>query len=90
MSIPLQEARALLNDHAPTDKLPPRVIGLLKHIEATNPNEPAVLWYLGMAAAQDGHIDEARGYWARLLTKMPAGGEDAKMVHSALDALAKR
>jgi cytochrome c-type biogenesis protein CcmH len=90
VSIPLQEARALLNDHAPTDKLPPRVIGLLKHIEATNPNEPAVLWYLGMAAAQDGHIDEARGYWARLLTKMPAGGEDAKMVHSALDALAKR
>lgn len=89
-SIPLQEARALLNDYAPTDRLSPRVVGLLKHIEATDPDEPLVLWYLGMAAAQDTHVEEARGYWARLLTKMPAGGEDTKMVQSALDALAKR
>jgi cytochrome c-type biogenesis protein CcmH len=89
-SIRLQEARVLLSDHAPTDKLPPRVIGLLKLIEATNPDEPAVLWFLGMAAAQEGHVDEARGYWAKLLTKIPAGGEDTKMVQSALDALTKR
>jgi cytochrome c-type biogenesis protein CcmH len=90
VSIPLEEARALLNDRAPADRLPPRVIGLLKHIEATDPDEPLILWYLGMAAAQDAHIDEARGYWARLLTKMPKGGEDTRMVQSALDALSKR
>ena len=90
VSIPLQEVRALLSDQAPTDKLPPRVIGLLKHIEATAPDEPLVLWYLGMAAAQDARIDEARGYWSKLLAKMPPGGEDAKMVQSALDALSKR
>jgi cytochrome c-type biogenesis protein CcmH len=90
VSIPLQEARALLSDQAPTDKLSPRVVGLLKHVEATDPDEPLVLWYLGMAAAQDGRTDEARGYWGRLLTKMPAGGEDAKMIQSALDALSKR
>jgi cytochrome c-type biogenesis protein CcmH len=60
VSIPLQEVRALLSDQAPADKLPPRVIGLLKHIEATNPDEPLVLWNLGMAAAQDASIDEAR------------------------------
>ena len=58
VSIPLQEVRALLSDHAPTDKLPPRVIALLKHVEATDPEEPLVLWYLGMAAAQDAHLDE--------------------------------
>ena len=90
VSIPLQEVRALLSDQAPADKLPPRVIGLLKHIEATAPDEPLVLWYLGMAAAQDGRIDEARGYWSKLLTKMPPGGEDTKMVQSGLDALSKR
>jgi cytochrome c-type biogenesis protein CcmH len=90
VSIPLQEVRALLSDQAPADKLPPRVIGLLKHIEATNPEEPLVLWYLGMAAAQDARIDEARGYWSRLLTKMPPGGEDTKMVQAGLDALSKR
>jgi cytochrome c-type biogenesis protein CcmH len=90
VSIPLQEVRALLSDQAPAGKLPPRVTGLLKRIEATAPDEPLVLWYLGMAAAQDGRIDEARGYWSKLLTKMPPGGEDTKMVQSGLDALSKR
>jgi cytochrome c-type biogenesis protein CcmH len=89
VSIPLQEVRALLSDHAPTDKLPPRVIGLLKHVEATDPEQPLVLWYLGMAAAQDAHLDEARRYWGMLLTKVPPGSEDAQMVRSALDTLSR-
>ncbi len=90
VSIPLQEVRALLSDHAPTDKLPPRVIGLLKHVEATDPEQPLVLWYLGIAAAQDAHPDEARRYWSQLLTKVPPGSEDAKMIQSALDTLSRR
>jgi cytochrome c-type biogenesis protein CcmH len=89
VSIPLQEARALLADQAPTDKLPPRAIALLKKVAATDPDEPLVLWYLGLAAVQDSHMDEARSNWSRLLAKLPPGGEDAKMVQSALDALAK-
>jgi cytochrome c-type biogenesis protein CcmH len=89
-SILLQEARALLSDQAPTDRLPPREIALLRHVEVTNPDEPLVLWYLGMAAAQDMRPNEARAYWGRLLVKMPPGGEDTKMVQSALDALSKR
>jgi cytochrome c-type biogenesis protein CcmH len=90
VSIPLREARALLSDQSPTDRLPPRVIGLLKHVEATDPDEPLVLWYLGLAAAQDAQFDAARGYWSRLLAKLPAGSDDAKMVQSALDAVSKR
>jgi cytochrome c-type biogenesis protein CcmH len=90
VSIPLQEVRALLSEHAPTDKLPPRVIGLLKRLEAADPTQPLVLWYLGMAAAQDAHLDEARRYWGTLLTKVPPGSEDAKMIQSALDTLAER
>jgi cytochrome c-type biogenesis protein CcmH len=89
VSIPLQEVRALLSDHAPKDKLPPRAIGLLKHVEAIDPEQPLVLWYLGVAAAQDGKRDEAHGYWAKLLTKLPAGGEQARMIQSAMDALGK-
>ena len=42
VSIPLLEVRALLSDHAPADKLPIRVIGLLKHVEATDPEQPLV------------------------------------------------
>jgi cytochrome c-type biogenesis protein CcmH len=89
VTIPLQEARALLSGQAPTDKVPPRVIALLKHVEATDPDQPIVLWYLGLSAAQDARIDEARGYWSRLLTKMPPGAQEAKMVQSAIDALSK-
>jgi cytochrome c-type biogenesis protein CcmH/NrfG len=63
------------------------VIGLLKHVEAVDPKQPMVLWYLGIAAAQDAHPDEARRYWGLLLTQMPAGSEDAKMIQSALDTL---
>jgi cytochrome c-type biogenesis protein CcmH len=88
-SIQLQEVRALLSSHEPADRLPPRVIGLLKHVETTDPGQPMVLWYLGIAAAQDAHPDEARRYWSTLLTKVPPGSEDAKMIQSALDRLSR-
>lgn len=90
VSIPLQEVRALLTDHAPADKLPTRALGLLKRIEAKDPEQPLVLWYLGMAAAQDAHLDEARRYWGVLLTKVPADSQDARMIQSALDTLSRR
>ena len=89
VAIPLQAVRALLSDLSPTDTLPPRVTALLKHVEASDPDEPMVLWYLGVTAAQNGQVDQARQYWGRLLTKLPAGSDDAKMVQSALDAVAK-
>ena len=89
-SIPLQEVRALLTDQQPTQKLPVRVVALLKQIEVRAPDQPLVLWYLGLAAVQDGHADEGRGYWAKLLTKIPPGTEDAKMIQSAMDALPKQ
>jgi cytochrome c-type biogenesis protein CcmH len=87
MSIPLQEARALMADRTPADHLPPKVISLLKHVEASDPDEPLVLWYLGLAAAQDSHPDEARRYWSTLLAKIPAGTDDSRMVQSALQSL---
>jgi cytochrome c-type biogenesis protein CcmH len=87
VSIPLQEVQALLSNRPPTEKLPPRVIDLLKHVQATDPEQPLVLWYLGMAAVQDAHPDEARRYWGTLLTKVPPGSDDAHMIQSALDTL---
>ena len=44
-------------------------------------------WYLGMAAAQDAQTADARRYWSKLLTKIPPGSQDAKMIQSAVDAL---
>ena len=90
VSIPLQEVRALLNDHAPTDKLTPRVIDLLKRVETADPEQPLALWYLGMAAAQDARPDDARRYWSTLLTKVPPGSDDARVIQSALDTLSRQ
>ena len=89
VSIPLQEARVLLAGHKPTDKLAPRVVSLLKRIETTDPAQPLVLWYLGIAAAQDAHPDEARRYWTELLTKVPPDSDDAHMIQSALDTVSR-
>jgi len=86
-SIPLREAQALLADHKPADKLPPRVVDLLKRVEAADPRDPMVLWFLGMAAMQDGQRDVARRYWETLLAQLPPGSGDARMIETALNAL---
>ncbi len=87
VAIPLQAVRALLTDHPPTETIPPDAIGFLKRAETLDPDQPFVLWYLGLAAAQDAHPDDAKRYWLRLLTKTPAGGDDARQVQAAVDAL---
>jgi len=87
VSIPLQEAEALLENQKPDTPVPPRAIELLHRVEVTQPDQPEVLWYLGAAAAQEHHVDEAERYWQRLLPQLPADGPDQKMVREALDSL---
>jgi cytochrome c-type biogenesis protein CcmH len=90
VAIPLQAVRALLTDRPGAEKMPPEVLGFLRRAATLDPDQPFVLWYSGLAAAQDAHPDDARRYWQRLLTKMPSGSDDARQVQAALDALAKR
>jgi cytochrome c-type biogenesis protein CcmH len=90
VQIMLQAARAVMTDLRPPARIPARAVALLKRAEVSDPQEPMVLWYLGIAAAQDGHPDDARRDWNTLLAKLPAGSEDAKLVQSALDALPAR
>lgn len=87
--IRLQAVEALLTGLKPADALPPRAVALLREVEAISPDEPEVLWYLGVNAARDAHPDDARRYWARLLAKLPAEGENTRMVKSAMEALNK-
>jgi cytochrome c-type biogenesis protein CcmH len=86
----LAAAEALMTGLKPEDPLPPRAMSLLREIEVTLPEEPAVLWYLGLAAARDRQVEQARDYWTRLSKLLPPDGEDAKMVRAALGALAGR
>ena len=87
MAIPLQAAATLLDRLKPEDPMPARAIALLRRVEAIDPEQPEVLWYLGVAAARDAKPDVARRSWRLLLTKLPADGEDAKMVRDALESL---
>jgi cytochrome c-type biogenesis protein CcmH len=87
VGIRLQAIEGLLDGLQPSDPLPQPAVDLLHQVQLAAPDEPEVLWYLGIVAARDAHPDEARRYWARLLGKLPSGGEDAKMVKAAMDAL---
>jgi cytochrome c-type biogenesis protein CcmH len=89
VEIPLQEVEAILINRKPDDAIPPRAVTLLKQIETVSPNQPEVLWYLGVVAARNGQRDEARRDWQRLLPLLPADGEDYKTVVEALQTLDK-
>jgi cytochrome c-type biogenesis protein CcmH len=84
VSIRLQELDAMLAGLKPSDPLPDGLTGLLKQVQLAAPDQPEVLWYLGMVAAREGRGAEARGYWTRLLKQLPPDGADAKMVKAAL------
>jgi cytochrome c-type biogenesis protein CcmH len=86
----LSAAEALLANLRPEDAMPPRALTLLHQLETTLPDEPAVLWYLGLEAARGHDLPKARDYWTRLTQRLPPDGEDAKMVHAALDALSRQ
>jgi cytochrome c-type biogenesis protein CcmH len=86
-SIKLQEFQTLVAKLQPSDPLPARALELLHQVAAQAPDQPEALWYLGVQAARDGKPDEARRDWTKLLASLPADGEDAKLVKSALDTL---
>jgi cytochrome c-type biogenesis protein CcmH len=87
--IKLQEFQTLIGKLQPNEPLPPRALEVLRQVVAIAPDQPEALWYLGLQAARDGKADEARRDWTKLLAALPADGEDAKLVKSALDTLPK-
>jgi cytochrome c-type biogenesis protein CcmH len=86
-SIKLQEFQALIARLQPSNPLPPHALELLRQVAALAPDQPEALWYLGVQAAREGNTDEARRDWTKLLSTLPADGEAAKLVKSALETL---
>lgn len=78
--------RALLSGLAVSDPFPPRALVWLREAAAAAPDAPDVLWYQGLAAVHERHLDEARRYWSKLLAGLPEG-DDRKMVSAAIAAL---
>jgi cytochrome c-type biogenesis protein CcmH len=86
----MAEAQALMAGHPLSEPIAPQVIALLERIQAIDPDEPAVLWYLGLHAAQQGDFTTARADWEKVKDKMPPGSEEARTVGTALDAIKDR
>ena len=82
-----QQITALMAHHKPSEPIPDTTRALLKQLEALDADDPRALWYLGLAAAQDRHFDEAKSYWRHLLAVLPAESDDRKIVAAALAAL---
>ncbi|MDE2517214.1 MAG: tetratricopeptide repeat protein, partial [Rhodospirillales bacterium] len=89
ITVPEAEAQALMTGYKPGDKLPPRAVELFKTVLAKDPERPAALWYLGLAAAMDGDKATARQHWTALHDLLPANSPERKMVENALATLPK-
>ncbi len=87
VEIKLLTFAAMIAGLPPSDPLPPRALTLLRQVEAVRPDQPQVLWYLGLEAVRAGHPEDAKRNWARLLGKLPADSADAALVKKALDTL---
>ena len=73
-----------------SEALAPQAVTLLERIQSIDPDEPAVMWYLGLHAAQQGDFATARTDWEKVKEKMPAGSDEARTVAAALDAIKDR
>ncbi len=87
ISIKLQAFQALITNWQPDQKLPPPAVAVLRQAAVIAPDQPEVLWYLGIDAAHGGRTDDARRYWTKLVAVLPADDPDTKQVKAALEAL---
>jgi cytochrome c-type biogenesis protein CcmH len=86
-AILLGEAEALMPDHRPETPIPAPAVALFKRVETLDPSQPAALWYLGLASAQQRQFDDAGRYWKRLLVVLPPDSDQRQAVTAAIDAL---
>lgn len=86
----MAETQALMAGRPIAEALTPQVVALLDRLQTIDPDEPAVLWYLGLHAAQQGDFKAARADWQKVKDKMPPDSEEARTVATALDAIKDR
>ncbi|MGC2521619.1 MAG: hypothetical protein WA417_03145, partial [Stellaceae bacterium] len=69
------------------DKPTPEFVAVATQVSALDGREPDALWYLGIAAADNGDRFRAASYWTKLLAVLPSGDPQRAVVQHRLDAL---
>jgi cytochrome c-type biogenesis protein CcmH len=69
------------------DKPTPEFVVVATQVNALDGREPDALWYLGIAAADNGDRFRAASYWTKLLAVLPSGDPQRAVVQHRLDAL---
>ncbi len=80
-------ASNLLGDVHPETKVATvgeEAVGLYEKLIAVNPDDPEAHWYLGLAAVQDGTIDDAKAHWQRVLDVLGPDHPNYAAVQSSL------
>jgi len=87
-NLPLLEAYLnALADGLKDDKLTPEFIAVVSQINALDAHQPDALWYLGLAAVQNGDRFRAASYWTKLVAELPPDDPQRALVQHRLDAL---
>ncbi len=60
---------------------------LLDKVLQREPNNPNALWLMGMGKAEEGRFADAKQYWQKLLSLLPADSESLPQVRQMLAAL---
>jgi cytochrome c-type biogenesis protein CcmH len=69
------------------DKVTPEFVSVATQINALDANQPDALWYLGLAAEQNGDRFRAVADWTKLLAELPPGDPQRALVQHRLDEL---
>lgn len=81
-------AQALLTqldlDQKPIDD---KTQSAIRDVIALDPDQPFALYFLGLAAQQDGDASQARTYWTKLLSQLPEGSPDAERIKGLIQSL---
>jgi cytochrome c-type biogenesis protein CcmH len=80
-------AAALIRAQPQGKEVTPEAVAVLKKLLAKDPDNALALFYLGLAAAEAGHRDEAAGHWRRLLARLPADAPIRDLIQKRLAAL---
>jgi cytochrome c-type biogenesis protein CcmH len=69
------------------DKPTLEVVAVANQLNALDAKQPDALWYLGLAAAQNGDRFRAASYWTKLMAELAPGDAQRAIVQRRLDAL---